>query len=125
MRRLACDAEILPLVLGTHSQILDLGRTHRLVTPALWHALVARDQHCAFPSCTRPPIACDAHHITHWANGGATSLPNLVLLCRTHHTLIHHTPWHITLNPHQHPEFLPPPHLDPHRHPRRHHPLRT
>ncbi len=120
VRRLACDAEILPLVLGTHSQILDLGRTHRLVTPALWHALVARDQHCAFPSCTRPPIACDAHHITHWANGGATSLPNLVLLCRTHHTLIHHTPWHITLNPHQHPEFLPPPHLDPHRHPRRH-----
>ena len=34
-----------------------------------------------------------AHHITHWADGGATSLDNLVLLCGHHHRTIHHTPW--------------------------------
>ena len=62
-RRLACDAEIIPAVLGTQSQVLDVGRTQRLVTIGIWNALVLRDQHCAFPGCTRLPIACDAHHI--------------------------------------------------------------
>ncbi|MCW2793608.1 MAG: putative endonuclease, partial [Nocardioides sp.] len=52
IRRLACDADIIPVVLGTHGEVLDVGRTHRLVTPALWRALVCRDQHCAFPGCT-------------------------------------------------------------------------
>jgi hypothetical protein len=61
VRRLACDAEILPFVLGSKSQILDVGRASRLVTVAIWLALVLRDRHCAFPGCTRPPIACDAH----------------------------------------------------------------
>ena len=125
VRTLACDADILPVVLGTQSQLLDLGRTTRLVTHTLWHALVTRDRHCAFPGCTRPPIACDAHHIVHWAHGGATALHNLVLLCRTHHTLIHTTPWDVRLHPHDHqPEFLPPPRLDPHRTPLRRRPLR-
>ena len=126
IRTLACDAEILPYVLGSRSQILDVGRTSRLVTLGLWLALLARDRHCAFPGCSRPPAACDAHHITHWADGGHTALPNLVILCRTHHTMLHTTPWQVRLNPHdQHPEFLPPPHLDPTRTPRRHQPLRT
>jgi hypothetical protein len=65
-------------VLGSRSQLLlDVGRTSRLVTLGLWLALVARDRHCAFPSCTRPPVACDAHHIRHWADGGPTALTNL------------------------------------------------
>jgi len=125
VRKLACDAEILPLVLGSRSQLLDVGRTHRLVTPGLWQALIARDQHCAFPACTRPPVACDAHHIRHWAEGGPTSLANLVLLCRTHHTMLHTTPWQTRLSTHDHhPEFLPPTHLDPHQQPLRRRPLR-
>ena len=70
VRRLACDAEIIPAILGTESQVLDVGRTSRLVTPGIWTALVLRDQHCAFPGCTRLPLACDAHHIIHWADGG-------------------------------------------------------
>ena len=120
IRRLACDAEILPYVLGSRSQILDVGRTSRLVTLGLWLALLVRDRHCAFPGCTRPPAACDAHHLTHWANGGPTALHNLVLLCRTHHTTLHTTAWDVRLNPHDHhPEFLPPTTLDPHRHPLR------
>ena len=110
LRRLACDAEIIPAVLGGHSEVLDVGRTRRLVTPAQWTALILRDRHCTFPTCTRPPVMCHAHHLTHWADGGDTSLDNLALLCGRHHRVIHHTPWQIRLNPHdRQPEFLPPP----------------
>jgi hypothetical protein len=110
LRRLACDAEVIPVVLGTDSEPLDVGRAHRFVTPGIWNALVARDRHCAFPACDRPPVMCHAHHITHWLHHGPTKLPNLVLLCGHHHRVIHHTPWEVRLNPHDHqPEFKPPP----------------
>ena len=72
---------------------------HRLVTPALWRALVCRDRHCAFPGCTKPPVMGHAHHLTHWADGGTTALTNLVLLCGHHHRTVHHTPWRVRLNP--------------------------
>jgi hypothetical protein len=112
-------------VLGSDSQVLDVGRKARLVTHYLWLALVARDKHCAFPGCRRPPVACDAHHVVHWADGGPTSLGNLVLLCRQHHTLIHSTPWEVRINPFdQLPEFLPPARLDPARRPLRRRRLR-
>ena len=63
IRRLACDAEIIPAVLGTRGEPLDVGRAKRLVTLAIWAALVIRDRHCAFPGCDRPPLMCHAHHI--------------------------------------------------------------
>ena len=122
VRRLACDADLIAVCLGTDGEVLDVGRTARLVTPALWRALVARDRHCTFPGCTRPPVMCHAHHIVHWADGGKTSLDNLVLLCGEHHRVLHHTPWQVRLNPDDgKPEFLPPArrhqpgvtHLDP------------
>ncbi|GAB3782348.1 HNH endonuclease signature motif containing protein [Nocardioides pacificus] len=113
-RRLACDADIIPIALGGPSEQLDVGRTHRLVTPALWRALVVRDHHCAFPACTRPPVMCHAHHITHWTDGGPTSLDNMVLLCGHHHRTIHHTPWEVRLNPSDGlPEFQAPPRRRP------------
>ena len=109
LRRLACDAEILPVVLGTRSEVLDVGRTRRTVTPALWTALVVRDRHCTFPACHRPPVMCQAHHLTHWVDHGPTALDNLALLCGHHHRTLHHTPWQIRLNPHDRkPEFKPP-----------------
>jgi hypothetical protein len=109
VRRLACDAEVIPIVLGTEGEVLDVGRAARLVTPALWRALVARDRHCAFPGCTRPPVMGHAHHIVHWADGGKTFLDNLVLVCGEHHRVLHHTPWQVRLNPKDgKPEFLPP-----------------
>lgn len=112
VRRLACDAEIIPAVLGSQSQVLDVGRSRRLVTPAIWNALIARDHHCAFPGCTRPPLACDAHHIRHWADGGSTSLDNMIMLCRHHHTLLHQSPWavHIDVDTGQ-PVWHPPPRM--------------
>ena len=89
VRKLACDASITPMVLGSQSQPLDVGRTKRLVTPALLAALWARDKGCTFPGCGRPPQWCDAHHVKHWVDGGPTSLLNLALLCAFHHTHVH------------------------------------
>ncbi len=109
VRRLACDAELIPVCLGTQGEVLDVGRSARLITPALWRALVARDRHCTFPGCTRPPVMCHAHHIIHWADGGKTSLDNLVLVCGEHHRVLHHTPWQVRLDHDDHrPEYLPP-----------------
>src|SRR3954463_4166920 len=62
VRRMACDAAIIPAVLGGRSELLDLGRTARLVTPKLFLALCLRDQGCTFPGCSRPPSWCDAPH---------------------------------------------------------------
>ena len=89
VRKLACDAAIIPMVLGSQGQPLDVGRTKRLVTPALLAALWARDKGCTYPSCGRPPQWADAHHVTHWADGGTTSLLNLALLCGYHHAWVH------------------------------------
>ncbi|MEJ7832689.1 MAG: DUF222 domain-containing protein [Nocardioides sp.] len=109
VRRMACDADIIPVCLGTNSEVLDVGRTARLVTPALWRALVARDRHCTFPGCTRPPVMGHAHHLVHWVDGGGTSLDNLVLLCGEHHRVLHDTPWQVRLAARDaKPEFLPP-----------------
>ena len=110
VRRLACDAEVIPVLLGSHGEVLDVGRATRTVTVPIWNALVVRDRHCAFPGCHRPPVMCHAHHIRHWADLGETELDNLVLLCGHHHRTIHHTPWQIRINPKDRkPEFSPPP----------------
>jgi hypothetical protein len=109
-RRLACDARVIPVVLGTASEILDIGRATRTVPTAIRRALILRDHGCAFPRCDRPPGWTDAHHIQHWAHGGPTALPNLVLLCAHHHDTVHHHGWTITTH-HGQPAFHPPPHL--------------
>ncbi|MEU8420945.1 DUF222 domain-containing protein [Micromonospora sp. NPDC048835] len=121
VRRLACDAAILPAVLGGAGQVLDVGRQRRLVTGALRRALVLRDGGCAFPGCDRPPRWCAAHHLRHWADGGPTSLDNAVLLCGHHHRHIHQTDWAVRLGDDGHPEFVPPAWLDPDQLPRRNH----
>ena len=89
VRKLGCDASIIPMVLGSKGEPLDVGRTKRLVTPALLAALWARDKGCTYPGCGRPPQWCDAHHVIHWADGGPTCLLNLALLCAFHHTWVH------------------------------------
>lgn len=89
VRRLACDASVTRIVLGPRSEPLDVGRRTPVIPAAIRRAVVARDRHCRFPGCDRPQGWCDAHHVRHWADGGATSLANLVLLCRRHHRLTH------------------------------------
>jgi hypothetical protein len=115
----ACDCKIIPAVLGTQSEPLDLGRHHRLITTPLRHALYLRDRGCAFPGCHRPPRHCQGHHIRHWADGGPTELGNLVLLCAHHHRLLHRSGWQVRIATDGLPEFLPPVFLDKRRKPRR------
>ncbi|MBG6063932.1 HNH endonuclease signature motif containing protein [Micromonospora ureilytica] len=121
VRRLACDATVLPAILGGAGQPLDVGRQRRLITGPLRRALVLRDRGCAFPGCDRPPRWCDGHHIRHWADGGDTSLANAVLLCGHHHRHLHHSDWTVRLGGDGHPEFIPPTWLDPTQLPRRNH----
>lgn len=97
IRRIACDADIIPLVLGGAGQILDLGRAQRLFPPHLRRALVARDKGCAFPDCSIPASWCEAHHLAPWSRGGSTSIDNGVLLCSRHHHLLHHDAWTVEL----------------------------
>ena len=89
VRQLACDAEIIPMVLGGRGGPCDVGHARRTVPLRLRRLLIARDRHCQWPGCSAPPSRCDAHHIIHWANGGPTNLDNLVLLCHTHHRFLH------------------------------------
>jgi hypothetical protein len=82
-RRIACDADVWRVVLDpATSQPMDVGRTHRLVPAWMRKALHARDRGCRFPGCDTPAAWTDGHHLRHWADGGPTSLANLVLLCR-------------------------------------------
>ena len=88
-RRLACDASVMRIVMAAGSEPLDVGRRSAIVSPAMRRAVIARDRSCRFPGCDRPPPWCDAHHVRHWADGGETSISNLLLLCRRHHRMIH------------------------------------
>jgi hypothetical protein len=94
-RRLACDAEITRVVLDPSSQPLDVGRATRTVPSHLRHALIVRDRGCVAEGCDRPSAWTEAHHVVHWAEGGRTSLDNLVLLCRTHHRKVHDGGWEL------------------------------
>ncbi len=118
VRRIACDAQIIPVVLSGAGVPLDVGRATPTVPAGIRRALLVRDRGCAFPGCDRPPTWCDAHHMTHWADNGPTSVANLVLLCGHHHRTVHHKGWQVRLAE-GHPEFIPPPWVDPTRTPRR------
>ncbi len=98
-RRLACDAGVIPAVLGSRGEPLDIGRLSRTVPAGMRRALHLRDRGCRFPGCDQPPHRTDAHHIRHWARHGPTSLANLVLLCAFHHWLVHEGQWTLHYDP--------------------------
>jgi hypothetical protein len=118
-RRLLCDANVIPIVLGSHGEPLDVGRLTRTIPTGMRRALVARDQGCAFPGCDRPASWCDAHHRKHWSDGGDTAVCNLCLLCSHHHDVVHHDGWEITMI-NAMPWFIPPLWIDPDQTPRQH-----
>jgi hypothetical protein len=89
VRQVACDASVQRVVMGPGSEPLDVGRRTPVVPAAMRRAVIVRDRHCRFPGCDRPQTWCDAHHIEHWADGGSTTLANLLLLCRRHHGMVH------------------------------------
>ncbi|SDR71541.1 HNH endonuclease signature motif containing protein [Actinopolymorpha singaporensis] len=116
VRRLACEADLIPVVLGGDGQVLDLGRSDRFFKEHQRRALAIRDgHHCNFPGCQIPEPRCITHHINPWNHGGPTDLANGVLLCRHHHTTIHHKGWQVRMGTHGHPEYTPPEWSDPKR----------
>jgi hypothetical protein len=121
VRRYACDAKIIPAVLGGPGRPVDLGRSTRIISAALRRALTLRDGGCTFPLCEIPGKWCDVHHLDHWADGGRTDLNNTALVCGAHHTTTHHHGWIIRMAGDGLPEWIPPAWIDPHRRPRRHH----
>ena len=86
-RRIACDAAKVIMRHNPDATVLDVGRKTRTISPAIRRALTARDHRCRFPGCSCRH--CDAHHVRHWAAGGATKLENLLMLCRRHHRAVH------------------------------------
>ena len=86
-RRIACDASLVGIEEDADGTPLNIGRKTRTVPPAIRRALRSRDAGCRFPGCTNRHV--DAHHVHHWADGGETSLSNLVQICRRHHRLVH------------------------------------
>ena len=89
LERLSCDCAVSRIVTDGPSRVLDVGRTTRNISDALWKALVVRDRHCQWPDCERPPGWCEAHHVQYWEHGGPTDLANLKLLCWQHHRQQH------------------------------------
>ena len=87
-RRIACDCSIYGIKEDEEGEPLSVGRKTRSIPPALRRALRSRDKGCRFPGCTNAHFI-DGHHIKHWADGGETSMDNLVQLCRHHHRLVH------------------------------------
>ncbi|HYN29750.1 MAG TPA: DUF222 domain-containing protein [Dermatophilaceae bacterium] len=89
VRRMACDGQVVPVLLGSKGEVLDLGRLVRCFTPGQLRLLRLRDRHCTFPGCTMPGSWCDGHHVRHWADDGPSDPGNGALLCPRHHDVVH------------------------------------
>lgn len=89
LARIACDSEITRVVFGPTGQVLDVGQTERTYSKELRRAVIVRDRHCRYPTCTAPPPLGEVHHIRWFCRGGVTSVENGILLCWYHHELVH------------------------------------
>lgn len=113
-RLLAAEGGIIPVVLGTRSEVLDLGTSRRLFSRAQRVALAERDDGCAWANCKRPPSHAEAHHITWWSVRKWTNLMNGVLLCTMHHHRVHRDGWGIRVRDNE-VWFVPPSTVDIYR----------
>jgi hypothetical protein len=93
LARLACEARITKILLDGRLIPVGVGTMKRVLTKAERRALNARDGHCRYPGCHRPPSECEAHHIVWWSRGGKTELKNMILLCAYHHWRVHEGGW--------------------------------
>ena len=107
LRRIACDATIVIALDDDVGHTMYEGRARRFPTAAQRREVMRRDRHCRFPGCANVTFA-DVHHIVAWKPGGRTDLPNLVLLCRHHHGLVHRLVWTMTGNANEELTFVGP-----------------
>jgi len=98
IRRMACEAEIIPVVLNSKGVVIDIGRASRLATRYQRKAIEAMYSHCAIPDCKVPIAQCQPHHIAYWRDEGPTNLNNLVPLCPQHHRNVHEGNWGLRLS---------------------------
>lgn len=122
-RRLACNADLVPHVLGGDSVVLDAGRARRFYDHHQRRVLATVQRGCVADGCDRPPAWCEAHHPVAWADGGRTDVSGAhggVLLCGRHHHLVHDDGWDVAWAPDHIPELVPPATIDPTRTPIRH-----
>ena len=101
VRRLACEAAIVPIVLNSNGEVLDCGREHRVANRAQRRALRAMYRTCGYPGCDTVFERCDIHHVIEWIRHGTTDLDNLLPLCSRHHHLVHEGRWRLTLDKHR------------------------
>ena len=97
IRRMACEAKIIPIVLDGSGVVLDLGRSTRLASRHQRRALEAMYATCAIPNCFVPVGQCQPHHINYWNRGGSTDMINLVPLCAQHHRCVHEGGWKLEI----------------------------
>jgi hypothetical protein len=97
VRRMACEARIIPVVMGSSGVVLDMGRATRLASRQQRRALEAMHATCAVPSCAVPVAQCQPHHVEYWNSGGPTDLDNLVPLCDQHHRCVHEGGWRLAV----------------------------
>lgn len=107
-RRVACEAAIIPVVLGGQGETLDLGRSRRLATRAQRRALRHRYNGCGIHRCDVAWEWCQVHHIQPWNQGGRTDLEAMVPLCSTHHHLVHEGGWTLTRTSDHSFDIFPP-----------------
>jgi hypothetical protein len=94
VQRLACDSALLRIT-GKAELEGEITRASRTIPSSTRRAVEERDRGCVAEHCTRPPRWADAHHLQHWAHGGPTTVANLILLCRTHHRMVHEEGWQL------------------------------
>src|SRR6266567_2134486 len=108
VQRIACDSAV-SRITGQTELEHELNRASRTLPAPTRRALEARDRHCVFPGCTRPLNWCDGHHMVWWTRGGETALPNLALLCRPHHRMVHEENWRLVRQKDGRFSAIPPP----------------
>ena len=108
VQRYACDSAI-SRITGQSELEHELNHASRTLPASTRRALEARDRHCVFAGCARPLNWCDGHHLVWWTRGGATALPNLALLCRPHHRMVHEENWRLVRQKDGRFTAIPPP----------------
>ena len=119
-RRMACNANLLPVVMDGDSKILDTSPARRLHDRYQRHAIVKRDGGCCWKGCDKPPAWCEVHHPEPYGEGGPTTVDNGALFCFLHHHLLHDADWYARMAPDGIIEVVPPARIDPQRRPLRH-----